>query len=228
MESKKSNRADLESKKVIFLQTGFIVALSLCLLAFEWRTYDRLIYEKPVTDWSEIEELLPINTDQRKLPPPPPAVKPVYTINIVENTVDVIDDLPPIDAGFNEGWQNPDIMPLPEEISNSAEDSIYQIVSLETLPEFPGGEAAMYKYLGENIKYPPMAREANIQGIVYMNFVVEKDGSLSVVGAVRSPDQSLSDETARVVSEMPAWSPGKQRGMPVRVNFVLPVRFRLE
>lgn len=228
MESKKSNRADLENKKVIFLQTGFIVALSLCLLAFEWRTYDRLIYEKPVTDWSEIEELLPINTDQRKLPPPPPAVKPLYTINIVENTADVIDDLPPIDADFNKDWQNPDLVKLVEEVSDQKDDTIYNTYSLETQPEFPGGDAAMYKYLGDNIKYPPMARDANIQGIVYMNFVVEKDGSLSVVGAVRSPDQSLSDETARVVSEMPAWSPGKQRGIPVRVNFVLPVRFRLE
>jgi periplasmic protein TonB len=228
MESKKTNRANLESKKVIFLQIGLILALSLCLLAFEWRTYDRLIVLKPASGWSEVDELLPINTDQHKLPPPPPAVKPVYTINIVENTDIVPDDQPGFDVSFSEDWQNPDIIPLPEEVSNAAEDTVYSQHSIEKQPEFPGGEAALYEYLRENIKYPRMAVEVGIQGTVYIGFVIEKDGKLSNIRVERSPDKLLADEALRVVSAMPAWSAGKQSGMPVRVSFYLPVKFKLQ
>jgi protein TonB len=227
MEKKKSNRTNLDNKKVIFLQIGIIVSLSLCLLAFEWRSYESYIYAKPSTDWLEVDELLPVNTEQRKLPPPP-AVKPVYTINIVENTALVIDDLPPVDVSFNENWQNPDVIPLPEEVSDPAEDTIYSPYSLEVQPEFPGGEAALYEYLGMNIKYPKIALEAGIQGTVYIGFVIEKDGSLTDIGIVRSPDQSLSNETSRVVSGMPDWIPGRQGGLPVRVSFRLPVKFKIQ
>lgn len=228
MEKKKTNHANLENKKVIFLQIGFIAALALSLLAFEWRTYDRFIYERPVTDWLEVDELLPINTDQRKLPPPPQAAKPVYTINIVEDTREITEDMPPVDASFDENWQNPDVIPLPEEVSDIADDTIYSGYSIEVQPEFPAGEAALYKYLSENIKYPRIAVEAGIQGTVYIVFVVEKDGRLTDIRIFRSPDQSLSDETLRVVSGMPGWNPGKQGGLPVRVSFLLPVKFRLQ
>jgi periplasmic protein TonB len=228
MEKKKTNRADLENKKVIFLQIGLIAALAICLLAFEWRSYESYIYEKPSTDWLEIDELLPVNTEQRKILPPPPAANPVYEIVIVENTADVIDDFPFIDAGFNQDWQNPDLIYLPEEVSDQADDTIYSTYSIEVQPEFPGGEDAMYEYLGKNIKYPKMAVEVGIQGTVYIGFVVEKDGSLSGIGIVRSPDQTLSSETLRVVSGMPNWTPGRQGGIPVRVSFHLPVKFQLQ
>jgi protein TonB len=84
MESKKTKRANLENKKGIFLSIGFIIALAITLLAFEWRTYEKMTSLNYVSDWEEIDELLPISTEQRKLPPPPPAVKPIYTINIVD------------------------------------------------------------------------------------------------------------------------------------------------
>jgi protein TonB len=99
---------------------------------------------------------------------------------------------------------------------------------VEKNPEFPGGLPALYEYLRNNIVYPKIAREVNIQGTVYLSFVVEKDGSLSNIQIIRSPDQLLSDEAFRVVSAMPDWSPGLQRSKPVRVSFSLPIRFTLQ
>jgi len=229
MENKKTNRANLENKKFIFLQIGMITALGISLLAFEWRSYDSRVYEKYVSGWTEIEDLLPLNTRQDKPLPPAPAVKPVIIINITEDPIDMPDDFPRIDAGFNENWANPVYTPqLSEEVSNTAEDTIYNTYSIEVQPEFPGGEVALYNFLSENIKYPRMAIEANIQGTAIISFVVEKDGNLSNIRVERAPDNLLSDEAMRVVSAMPRWIPGNQGGRPFRVAFYLPVKFKLE
>jgi protein TonB len=139
-----------------------------------------------------------------------------------------MDDIPVIDAGINTEWGIPDKVYLPEEVANAADDSIYNTWALEVHPDFPGGEAALYKYLGDNIKYPRMAVETNIQGTVYIGFVIEKDGSLTDVKVERSPAAILADEAVRVVSSMPGWKPGKQGGKSVRVRFILPVKFRLQ
>jgi protein TonB len=228
MEKKKTNRANLENKKMIFSEIGLIVALAVSLLAFEWRTYDKLLFEKPVSNWTEIEEILPVNTEQKKLPPPPTVAKPVIIFNIVEEPVELPDDLPIFDAGIDETDAIPDYIPLPEEVSDAAEDSVYNTSSIEIQPEFPGGEAALYKFLADNIKYPRMAVESGIQGTVYIGFVVEKNGNLSNISVLRNPNELLTNEALRVVTSMPDWSPGKQGGRPVRVSFSLPVKFRLQ
>lgn len=228
MESKKTFRANLESKRLIFLEIGMIIALAICLMAFEWRNYEKELTLLPENNWEDIEEILPINTEHQKLPPPPRVVKPVYTINIVDKPDFIMDDIPIIDAGINTEWGIPDKIYLPEEVANAADDTINNTYSLEIQPEFPGGDAALYKYLGDNIRYPRMAVEANIHGTVYISFVIEKDGSLSNVRIERSPATVLADEAVRVVSSMPDWKPGKQGGKSVRVSFILPVRFRLE
>ena len=98
---------------------------------------------------------------------------------------------------------------------------------MENDPEFPGGVEAMYKYLAQNIKYPQLARENNITGKVYVEFVVEKDGSVSNVKVLRDIGGGCGQEAVRVVKSMPKWSPGKQRGKAVRVQYRLPVNFNL-
>jgi periplasmic protein TonB len=228
MESKKTFRANLESKRLIFLEIGMIIALAICLMAFEWRKYEKDIVMLQANNWEEIEEILPINTEQFKLPPPPRVVKPVYRINIVDKPDFIMDDIPVIDAGINTEWGIPDKVYLPEEVANAADDSIYNTWALSIHPYFPGGEAALYKYLNDNIRYPRLAVETNIQGTVYIGFVIEKDGSITSVRVERSPAAVLSEEASRVVSSMPDWIPGKQGGNTVRVNFILPVRFRLQ
>jgi len=99
---------------------------------------------------------------------------------------------------------------------------------VETMPSFPGGDAALFKFLNDNIKYPVIAQENGIQGRVICQFVVNRDGSIVDVEVVRSVDPSLDKEAVRVIKAMPRWAPGKQRGKAVRVKYTLPVNFRLQ
>ena len=107
------------------------------------------------------------------------------------------------------------------------EEEVFMFV--ENMPDFPGGQQAMMKYIAENIQYPIIAMENGIQGRVICSFVVEKDGKPSNIQVVRtSGDASLDKEGVRVISTMPTWKPGKQRGKPVRVKYTIPVSFRLQ
>ena len=102
---------------------------------------------------------------------------------------------------------------------------VYDVV--EVMPQFPGGQTAMLKYIMENIKYPKQIMEEGIQGRVTVSFIVEKDGRVSNVRLLRSVQSALDKEAVRVVKSMPKWSPGKHNGKPVRVRFNLPVMFKL-
>ena len=98
---------------------------------------------------------------------------------------------------------------------------------VEDAPEFPGGIQALLDYLKENIKYPAICKDNNIQGRVIVSFVVEKDGSISDPKVVKGVNPSLDKEAVRVISTMPKWKPGKQKGITVRVRYSVPVNFRL-
>ena len=104
-------------------------------------------------------------------------------------------------------------------------DMLFSVV--EVMPQYPGGQIAMLKYIMENIKYPEQAMKKGIQGRVVVSFIVEKDGRISNVRLLRSVESSLDKEAVRVVKSMPKWSPGKQNGKPVRVRFNVPVMFKL-
>lgn len=106
------------------------------------------------------------------------------------------------------------------------ENKIFDVV--EQMPTFPGGDAALMKYLRDNIHYPTVAAENGVQGRVVVGFVVEKDGSITDVNILKGQDPSLDKEAMRVVKSMPKWIPGKQNGSSVRVKFQVPVQFRLQ
>ena len=106
------------------------------------------------------------------------------------------------------------------------DDSIYN--NVEVMPEFPGGMEAMMKYLSENIKYPEQAKEKNTQGRVLVTFIVEKNGSISDVKVVKGIGNGCDEEAVRVISAMPKWKPGMQNGKKVRVNFAIPISFKLQ
>jgi len=225
MEAKKSPKADLESKKIIFTQLGLIIALAIILLAFEWKSFDKSIEgfgERILEDIAE--EIIPI-TEQKVKPPPPPPPKKVVQINVVEDDVEVEDDLM-IDAEADETTEMDEYIPIEVDEEIVEEAAIFTVV--ESMPEFKGGRDALYAYLGNNIKYPVMAKESGIQGKVYVTFVVEKDGSITDVKLLRGIGGGCDDEAIRVVGSMPRWKPGKQRGKPVRVQYNLPVRFTLQ
>lgn len=106
-----------------------------------------------------------------------------------------------------------------------AEEHNEVFVIVEEMPRFPGGEDPLFSYLAEHIKYPDAAVEAGIQGVVYIQFVVEKDGSISEPRVLRGIGGGCDQEAIRVIASMPSWQPGKQRGVPVRVQYNLPIRF---
>ena len=100
-------------------------------------------------------------------------------------------------------------------------------MKVEEMPEFPGGYEGLAKYLSDSITYPAIAKEYNIQGKVYVQFVVEKNGKVSNVKVVRGVDKNLDKEAVRVVKSFPDWKAGKQRGKAVRVYFTVPINFQL-
>lgn len=223
METRKTRKANLERKRFVFLQIGMIVSLAAVLVAFEWKTPDPGGIDLPLRTAVEPEtELIEVVNLKKEMP------KPVNTtlINVV---ADITEDLQDISIDVETGIDEPipPIFfpdPLPEE-ANVTDEAPFVIV--ERMPEFPGGEAALLKYLALNIKYPTQAREAGISGTVYITFIIEKDGSVSSVKVLRGVAGGCSEEAVRVVGSMPVWKPGNQAGKPVRVMLNLPVVFRL-
>ena len=227
MELKKSPKADLESKRVIFTEIGLVIGLALMLVAFEWKTYEKTVMEVGTRQVENItEEIIPI-TEQKVKPPPPAPVAQVVKINIVDDNIEVDDDIS-IDVEADQNTEVQEyVAPVRVDEEESAEEAqIFMVV--ESMPEFPGGEPALYKFLGENIKYPQMAKESGIQGRVFVTFVVERNGSVTDVRVLRGIGGGCDEEAIRVVQSMPTWTPGKQRGKSVRVQYNLPVKFTLQ
>ena len=220
----KSPKASLENKKFTFFLMGFVVALSAIYIGFEWKASEIVVAEFIETDHLFEDEIdIPITAEPPPPPPPPPAEIIVEILNIVEDDVEVEtivlvsqeDDAPVV-------IQPPIVVTIEEEEA----DVIFQVV--ERMPEFPGGQAAMNRWLSDNIRYPVVAQEAGIQGRVILQFVVNADGSIVDIQVVRGVDPSLDREAIRVAQAMPRWSPGQQRGQAVRVMFTLPIHFRLQ
>ncbi len=117
------------------------------------------------------------------------------------------------------------VEPMREDVPEHDPNEPMTIV--EEMPEFPGGSEALYPYIREILKYPIQAIEQGVEGIVYLTFVVEKDGSMSNIRVLRSIGYGCDEEAMRVVRGMPKWTPGKQRGQAVRVRYNLPICFKL-
>ena len=228
MELKKNPKADLEKRRGLYLEIGLVVILAATLVAFEVKSYDseeETAFQREVIE--EVEEQI-IQTDITEPPPPPPPEVPEVTtlINVVDDEQEIKNELV-VNAEVTEETKNVDIVQVKvEEEEEVAEEPIFTVVESE--PEFPGGMEALYKYLAQNIKYPQLARENGITGKVYVTFVVEKDGSIANPRILRDIGGGCGAEAIRVVKAMPKWSPGKQRGKAVRVQFNLPVNFNLK
>lgn len=226
MELKKSQEASLENKKLTYLLLGFVFVLSACYVALEWTEKTVKVYEEPNEELFFEEELDIQQTSQETPPPPPPApVQEIEVLNVVDDEVQT----ERIEINTEENNEVVEIKAPVEQVveEEEKEDEIFMVV--ETMPEFPGGQAELFKYLSENVKYPVIAQENGIQGRVICQFVVNKDGSIVDVEVVRSGgDASLDKEAVRVIKSMPKWKPGKQRGKPVRVKYTVPVNFKLQ
>lgn len=223
MEAKKTPKADLENKKRIFLQIGMIVALVFVWMAFEYKQYERQVVDLGQLDIEIIEEEdIPIT--RQETPPPPPPPEASQELVIVDDDVEIEEEFM-IDTEATVNTEVQEFTPIVVEEEEVEEEQIFTIV--EDDPEFPGGQAALMQYLQGNLRYPTMAREAGIQGTVFVTFVVERDGSITDVRILRGVGGGLDEEAIRVVQNMPPWTPGRQRGQAVRVQFNLPIRFVL-
>jgi len=225
MEIKKSPKASLEDKKLLFTLMGLVMVLSMLYIGFEWTESEVKIYDVVDTSMQAEEELEIMQTQQEVTPPPPPpAPDVVEVINVVED--DVIVESVEITTEDNKNAEVVIAAPVAVAQVEEEDNVVFQVV--ETMPGFPGGDQALFKFLGENVKYPVIAQENGIQGRVICQFVVNKDGSIVDVEVVRPVDPSLDKEAIRVIKSMPKWSPGKQRGKAVRVKYTLPVNFKLQ
>ena len=227
MEVKKSPKADLENKKPTFILIGLVVTLFVIWRVFEYKSYDKQNFDDLQRTVEVIEEEMVEITKQEQPKPQPPAPKPQVTqIQVVEDDVEVEDDIE-IDAEVSQDEVIEEYF-APAEIEEEeiVEAEIFKVV--EVMPEFPGGPAKMMEYIQKNIKYPLMARESDIQGRVFVNFVVEPDGSISNVTVMRGIGGGCDEEAVRVVNSMPKWNPGKQRGTAVRCSFTVPIIFKLQ
>ena len=226
MQLKKSQKASLEDKKVVYVLMGFVFVLSLCYVALEWTEKEVTKYEVADMEFTFEEEVEIQQTNQETTPPPPPPpVQEVEVLNVVEDDVETES----IEINTEDDKDVEVVIAAPVEAPVEEEEEEVVFVVVETMPEFPGGQQALFKYLSENVKYPVIAQENGIQGRVICQFVVNKDGSIVDVEVVRSGgDASLDKEAVRVIKSMPKWKPGKQRGKAVRVKYTVPVNFRLQ
>ncbi len=226
MEEKKSPKANLENKKLMFMQIGMIISLLIAWLAFEHKSYDKreidpsLLNREVTID----EEMVEITKQDEQKPQPVEVPKQTTQLEIVQDDVEVEDIEINADVEQNEVLEE---YVAPEVVEEEVvEQEIFKIV--EEMPAFPGGEAKLMEYVAKNVKYPQIARETGVQGRVYVNFVVEPDGSVSNVSVLRGIGGGCDEEAIRVVKSMPKWKPGKQRGKAVRVSYMLPVNFKLQ
>jgi protein TonB len=227
MEAKKSPKANLENKKTIFMQIGLVTVLALVFIAFEWTTLNKEARDGLMVAEEEVEEeIIPITRqDEVEPPPPPPPPEATDVLNIVDDDVELDEELIIEDTEATDDTEV-DFSNLDTEEEETDEGQVFFIV--EDMPEFPGGDAALNKYLNGEVDYPTIAQENGIHGRVYIKFVVNTDGSVTDVEIMRGVDPSLDKAALKVVRDMPKWTPGKQRGNPVRVSFTVSINFKLQ
>jgi protein TonB len=226
MEEKKSPKANLENKKLMFMQIGMIISLLIAWLAFEHKSYDKREIDESLLNREVVldEEMVEITKQEEQKPQPVEQPQQTTQLEIVD------DDVETEDLNINAEVEQNEVIEeyvAPEVVEEEVvEQEIFQIV--EEMPAFPGGEGKLMEYVAKNIKYPQIARETGIQGRVFIGFVVEPDGSVSNVKLLRGIGGGCDEEAMRVVKSMPKWKPGKQRGKAVRVSYQIPVFFKLQ
>ena len=229
MEIKKTEKASLENKKLLFVEIGLVVSLAITLFAFEWTSTETETALLEDTTEILIEEEI-ISTQMETPPPPPEAPKiPVLSdqIDIVDDEIEIEDDMfMNLEDDASLGVEIMDYVEVVEEEVVEEEAIPFQLV--EEKPSFQGGDANQFsKWVNSRLVYPEIAKENGVQGRVALQFTVEKDGTVTKVKVLRGVDPSLDKEAVRVVSMSPKWKPGKQRDRAVPVTYTFPVIFQL-
>ncbi len=226
MEIKKSPKADLKNKRGLLLEIGLVVSLLLVIAAFSYTPEEKRI-EKVDLQAPIVEEQIVEITRQDQKPPEPPRKVEVKVIadllQVVTNDTKITTEVDFTE--FDEDVEVVQTVGVEEEV---VEDDQPFLIA-ETMPSFQGGDLNTFRaWVQQNVKFPQIALENGIQGRVVLSFVIEKDGRLTNIQVLQTPDRSLSEEAIRVLSKSPKWTPGKQRNQVVRVKYTLPVDFRVQ
>lgn len=228
MQPKKSPKADLQNKRGLFLQIGFVLVLGAVFAAFsgsrEVNSVD--LWESQAGGFVDVD--LPPTTFPE--PPKPPALPPPPRVLDVLNMVEEIEE-GDLELNLDPDWFEPGTnfpLPLPPVSPAFTETIPEPVVVAQIMPEFPGGEVALRAFLARSIKYPEVALETGVYGRVYVRFIIETNGEVSNVQIIRGVDPSLDKEAIRVVSLMPKWRPGIQDGRPVRITYTVPIHFQIQ
>ena len=228
MKSKKTKKADLESKKTTLFLIGLVVALGFILFAFEWKQpAQKAMIVQGSRDYMPPEDLVIPSTQAEKVKPEEIIVK-VPNFEILKDEVEINEEF----VWLGEDPEDPvilDIGSIMEPGEGPGEEDLSGIFDFaETMPEFPGGDAALLSFLSKNVKYPAIAQENGIKGKVFVTFVVDENGNIYDVTLARGVDSSLDREAIRVVKSMPRWKPGKQGNKAVKVRYTVPINFILQ
>lgn len=223
MELKKKPEVDLQRKSGLFLSIGLVLSLAIITMAFEWKSYDdrNLMDLGNVND--EFEDVMEIPPTEQP-PPPPPKVQQPEIIEVpdeeeIEDEIEI-----DLDVEITEETQIEEMV-FEEAPEEEVADEIFTVVEDQPTPK--GGMQAFYEYVSKNMKYPAQARRMGVEGRVFVQFVVDKDGTITDVKAVKGIGAGCDEEAVRVLQNAPKWNPGKQRGRSVRVRMVLPITFQL-
>ena len=228
MEIKKTEKASLENKRLIFAELGLIAALLVVFAGFESSTRAKevaLLQGNTVIDDEDDIMAIPLET-----PPPAPEAP---ALPMLSDELQIVDDDVTVDLDF----QSLDDTDVPvdiqeyvrqEVVEEEVEDDPIPFVTVEQKPTFNGGDANGFaKWVNSRLVYPEVAKENGVEGRVTLQFTIGKDGRLQDVKVLNSPDESLAQEAVRVVSSSPKWEPGRQRDRAVKVSYTFPVIYRL-
>ena len=228
MEIKKTEKASLENKRLLFTEVGLIAALLVVLAGFETSTRAREVaLLQGNTTFADDEDVfaLPLDT-----PPPAPEAP---ALPMLSDEIEIVDDNVLVDVDFM-SLDDTDVpvdireYQIQEVVENDVEDETIPFVTVEEKPTFNGGDANEFsKWVNARLVYPEVAKENGVEGRVTLQFTISKEGRLEDVKVLSAPDVTLAEEAVRVVSSSPKWTPGRQRDRTVKVSYTFPVIYKL-
>lgn len=225
LEIKKTEHADLDKKEVFFFSISLFITLVMVLGAFEYKQYDKPVIELVSRNTNTFEEM--VDVPATEIPPTPevivqqPQLVEVPDEQEIEQEVKFVFD---VEVTEETKIQSVEVVEAPKQIEEETEE-IFTIVEVTAEPK--DGLAAFYQSIAEQIKYPSQARRLRVEGKVFVEFVIGKDGKITEVKAVKGIGAGCDEEAVRIIQNSPPWNPGRQRGKPVRQRMVLPIIFKL-
>lgn len=225
-EPKKTSKADLEKLRPLLFNLSLVITLLLIIAAFEWESATTDTKKTVVADKSAFEEIIDVPQTEIPPPPPPQVIQQPRIVEVpdqeeIEEEINVQFDIDVTDQSVSQEFKIETQVVVEEEEA----DKIFLVVEQPASPK--GGMSAFYTFISQNIRYPAQARRMGVEGKVFVEFVVEKDGSLSSFTVIKGIGAGCDEEAIRILQLSPQWTPGKQRGQPVKQRMVLPIHFKM-